>query len=454
MDFSIRPATSDDFPEIAGVDGVSFGEHYSEQDIADIRTIVDPTRFFVAIDGERIVGVTGDYPFTMTVPGSTLAVPGVTWVSVEPTYRRRGVLTALMHRQLEDYRAAGVPAAILNASEGGIYGRFGYGVASQTAKTEVDRRRAVLARPADAGTVRRVSPAEARQLFPAIHERWRAQTPGALDRTDAWWDFLFLDRDFQRNGMSALFHLAHADGYVSYRVKNDWNDGAAGHLCWLSDYVIASSEAHAALWQVLLGLDLFGSIQTYRMPIDDPLPNLLTDARQARVSAMVDGLWVRPLDPAAMLAARRYDIEVDTVLEVTDRMFGDARYRLQAGPDGADCQRTDRSPDVTLPVAGTGLDLPRRRAPAGPGPGRAGHGRRSGRAGPARPGPAERSPADVRHGVLTAAQIPGKATLAAAGSACIRHFVARTALAVSAACAALRALAVAGPGDSAATAYR
>jgi predicted acetyltransferase len=354
VDFTIRPATADDFPEITGVDGVSFGVHYSEEELTDALTIVDPARFLVATDAERIVGVTGDYPFTMTVPGGTLAVPGVTWVSVEPTYRRRGVLAALMQRQLSDYRAAGVPASILTASEGGIYGRFGYGAASQVAKTEVNRRRATLAHPADAGTVRRVSPDEARQLFPRIHERWRAQTPGALDRTEAWWDFLFLDRDYQRNGMSALFHLAHADGYVSYRVKSDWNDGDPGHLCWLSDYVTASPEAHAALWQVLLGLDLFSSIQTFRMPIDDPLPYLLTDARQARVSTSADGVWVRPLDPAAMLAARRYDVEVDAVLEVTDRMFGDARYRLQGGADGATCERTDRTPDVTLPVTALG----------------------------------------------------------------------------------------------------
>jgi predicted acetyltransferase len=350
VDFTIRPATADDFPEMAGVDAVSFGEHYSEQDLADALTIVDPTRFLVATDGDRIIGLTGDYPFTMTVPGGTLAVPGVTWVSVEPTHRRRGVLTALMHRQLTEYQAAGLPAAILTASEGGIYGRFGYGAASQTAKTEVDRRRATLARPTDAGAVRRVSTDEARHLFPAIHERWREQIPGALDRTDAWWDFLFLDRESDRNGMSALFHLAHADGYVSYRVKRDWNDGDPAHLCWLTDYVVASPQAHAALWQVLLGLDLFGSIQTYRMSIDDPLRHLLTDARQVQVSASLDGLWVRPLDPAAMLAARRYDVEVDIVLEVIDPMFGDSRYRLQGGPDGATCARSDRTADLSLGV--------------------------------------------------------------------------------------------------------
>ena len=354
MDFTIRQATVDDFPEMAGVDGVSFGEHYSEQDIADLLTLVDLSRFLVATDGDRVIGVTGDFPFTMTVPGGTVEVPGVTWVSVEPTHRRRGVLSALMQRQLEGFLAAGVPAAILTASEGGIYGRFGYGAASQNGKTEVDRRRATLVRRGDAGTVERVSPERARELFPPIHERWRAQTPGALNRSEAWWDLQLLDRENDRSGMSAMFHLAHPDGFVSYRVKNDWNDGDPKHLCWLADYVTASPEAHAALWQVLLGLDLFGSIQTYRMPLDDPLPHLLTDARQVRTVTLADGVWVRPLELPALLAARSYGVEVDTVLEVHDRMFGDGRYLLRGGPDGANCERTERTPDITLTVNALG----------------------------------------------------------------------------------------------------
>ena len=81
----------------------------------------------------------GHYRFTMTAPGGAgLEVPGVTWVSVLPTHRRRGVLTALMDRQIEGYEAAGRSCAVLMASEGSIYRRFGYGVAT-TAVQVVDR---------------------------------------------------------------------------------------------------------------------------------------------------------------------------------------------------------------------------------------------------------------------------------------------------------------------------
>jgi predicted acetyltransferase len=190
--------------------------------------------------------------------------------------------------------------------------------------------------------------------LPEIHERWRAQTPGALSRTGAWWDQLLLDRESQRGGMSALFHLVHADGYVSYRVKNDWGDGDAKHTCWLADYVPATPEAHLALWQVLLALDLFGSIESLRIPVDDPLPYLLADPRQVRTAALADGLWLRPLDVSAMLSARSYAVEVETVIEVRDDLFGDGRYLLRGGPDGATCERCERMPDVSLGVATLG----------------------------------------------------------------------------------------------------
>ena len=59
-----------------------------------------------------------------------LPAAGVTFVAVLPTYRRRGVLSSLMRRQLADVRDRGEPLAILWASEAVIYGRYGYGRAS------------------------------------------------------------------------------------------------------------------------------------------------------------------------------------------------------------------------------------------------------------------------------------------------------------------------------------
>ena len=60
---------------------------------------------------------------------------GVTLVGVLPTHRRQGVLTRLMRAQLDDVRERGEPVAFLWASEGAIYGRFGYGMAGFPARS-------------------------------------------------------------------------------------------------------------------------------------------------------------------------------------------------------------------------------------------------------------------------------------------------------------------------------
>src|SRR6202012_255154 len=78
-----------------------------------------------------VVGPAAAYGSRLRVPGpDMLPAAGVTWVSVLPTHRRRGVVTALMRRPLADVAARGEPLAVLWAWESAIYSRFGYGRAS------------------------------------------------------------------------------------------------------------------------------------------------------------------------------------------------------------------------------------------------------------------------------------------------------------------------------------
>jgi predicted acetyltransferase len=354
VDIVIRRAGADEYPVIAELDGASFGFHYSEQELVDARLDLDLDRLVVAVDDTKIVGVSAELPMQMTVPGGEIATMGLTWVSVEVTHRRRGVLRAMVEQQLREHAAEGLAATVLTASEGGIYGRYGFGVSSHVRRTVVDRVRSRLATPVDSSAVRRLTTDEARELLPALHERWRRQVPGALTRSADRWQLALLDREYQRHGMSGLFHLIHPDGYVTYRIKSEWRDGDAKHLCWLVDYVPITEPAHAALWQTLLSMDLVGSIESYRVPLDDPLPFLLTDYRRVETTHIGDGTWVRPLDPTLLLAARTYAVEVDTVVQVIDPVLGDGRYRLRGGPDGATCERTDGSADVSLGVGSLG----------------------------------------------------------------------------------------------------
>lgn len=356
MDISIRRAEQRDLQDIVRQDGASFGISYTPQDIDDALLVLDLDRFWVATAEDRIVGVAGDYPLTMTTPGGRMIdVPGVTWVSVSPTHRRRGILSKLMHHQLRDYADRGEALAVLTASEGAIYRRFGYGPATRVRRTVIDRRTArLLPASREFGPVELVSAEHARKLLPELHRRWRSVTPGAVNRTDGRWELHLLDREQHRDGMSARQYLVHADGYIGYRIKDNWADGHPQHLLWITDYATVTPDAHQALWRVLLGFDLVGTIESYQLPVDDPLPLLLTDGRMLRTTVLNDGVWVRPLDIPAALRSRSYAVEFSAVLRVSDPLLGDGTFRLTGGPDGVECVPTNAPADVNLSVDALG----------------------------------------------------------------------------------------------------
>ncbi len=104
----------------------------------------------------RQIGTATSIESRLTVPGgATLPAAGVTYVGVRSDYRRRGALTGMMRALIEDRAARGEVLAILHASEPGIYGRLGYGLAPLVRNVRVRSKRAVL-RPdvPAAGTVR------------------------------------------------------------------------------------------------------------------------------------------------------------------------------------------------------------------------------------------------------------------------------------------------------------
>lgn len=348
----IRTATHSDLPAIHLADGRAFGEQHSTDDRVLMERLIPPERLLLALDAGTVVGVTAVMPLRMTLPGGAQQeAAGISAVSVAVTHRRRGVLrqifTAQHRRLVED----GAVLGALTASEATIYGRFGYGPAVGSQRVEIERRHVQFRGSApDPGGVRQVEAEEARSLLPEVHGRWQRQTPGALHRSELWWEWRLSDLPEARRGASALFFLVHPDGYATYRVSRS----DRGRSADVVDLVAATPDAHAALWRVLLGLDILGVV-TADLPTDDPLPFLVTDVRAVRVLGADDRLWVRPLDVPAALAARRYACELDVVVAVDDPFLGQGgTFRLTGGPDGARCTPTDAAPEVHLGVAALG----------------------------------------------------------------------------------------------------
>jgi predicted acetyltransferase len=346
----LRPATHDEFEDFSVAAMSAFHREFTDDDRARYGRIDEPERSLAWFDGGRIVATTGAFTRTLTVPGATVGCAAVTAVAVVATHRRRGLLTGMMRRQLEDVRERGEPVAALWASEGRIYGRFGYGIGATQAHVVARRPAARLAAP-PAGELRAGPAGEHVEAMRAIHDLVRPGRPGLLDRPGPWWQDRLYDSEADRGGAQPLRAVVADDGYALYATRPGYDeDGPAGEVM-VRELVAATPEARAVLWAFLLDQDLTRSVTWEMAPVDEPLWLMLTDPRALR-RRVADGLWVRVVDVAAALSARTYATSLDVVLEVADPFcpWNEGRYRLAGGT----CEPTEAEPDVALDATALG----------------------------------------------------------------------------------------------------
>lgn len=352
----LRPFTSDEFDAAFACLSEGFGEDIT--DVEGDRMVFEPERTLGLWDGDRVVATAGIYSRDMTIPGAVLPFAAVTLVSVSGTHRRRGVLTAMMRRQLREVHERGTePIAALYASEASIYGRFGYGLASYQGQLKGQTRQMRLRPDVDTGSGR-VYPVEEKDFRSAaipLYDATRPSTPGLLSRNGSWWDSLLTDPEKKRNGRTARRYLLHAEadgtvtGFALYRRKADWGDTGPDGTVFVTELHVTHTAARAALWRYILSMDLVRHLSVPLAGRDDPLRHMLSDPRSVGM-AQGDALYVRLVDVGAALAARRYPTTIDLILEIEDSFcpWNAGRWRLTGGPSYARCDRTDGDPDLAL----------------------------------------------------------------------------------------------------------
>lgn len=251
------------------------------------RELTEEDRSIGVWDGGRCVGTAGAFSFRLTVPGgAAVAAAGVTMVGVVSTHRRRGVLTSMMRRQLDDVRSWGEPLAVLTASEPVIYGRFGYGVGTYQVNADIDTSRVRLSVPpgTDDVRLRYAAPADVLDACEAVYAQLVPRRPGMVARIPGWERMWVLDPESDRGGASPLqCVVAERDGevvgYVRYRVKADWDAAGPKGTVVVSDLEALDPAGHAALWRFLFDLDL-----TSRIDVRQPSPSTRPGSTSSRTS--------------------------------------------------------------------------------------------------------------------------------------------------------------------------
>jgi len=352
MDVEIRTIAEEEFETWMRAIESAFGGHVSSEDVQNERRVIDPARCLAAFDGDEIAGCASSVVFEMTVPGGTIPTVGITGVGVVPTHRRRGVNTALMRRQLDDIRDEGFTIAALFASEGGIYGRFGYGLATFDASVDIETARSAFVPGSEGdGRVRLLERDAAKDRYLSMFDESRLTRPGAMRMEPNWFDYEFAEKHFGEE--RKFFFVIHetgidVDGVAVYTIKHNWS-GVPQNEVELYALDALNSSAYAQMWRFVLDLDLVSKLTAWGRPPDEPLLHLLREPRRLNMR-LKDGMWVRLLDIPRALTARRYPHDGRVVFDVRDAFcpWNEGRYALAAGAEGATCDQTDDEADLLL----------------------------------------------------------------------------------------------------------
>ena len=355
MDIALRYITEEHYSPFVKTIERSFGEHADEELIDIFSRMFKHSRALAAFEGEEIVGGSFVFARQMNIPGDRETLTAVvSGAGVQPTHRRRGILTAMMDKHLRESRDREEALVILGASESVIYGRYGFGIATHQERWTIDRRHTAFAHaPRVSGRVRFIEKDDAPDSLPEVTARACAGRPGFVAMSGVEWAVLIADMERDWRGAGSLFFAVYedkgkTDGFVIYRIRAE--------TVIVISLVAATRAAHAALWQFCFGIDLRTTIEAYKVPLDDPLPWMLVEPRSLRRSTH-DAMWLRIVDAPKALEARDYAVDGRIVFDLRDEFcpWNAGRYELDAAPDGASCKPTSASPDITLTAADLGV---------------------------------------------------------------------------------------------------
>lgn len=303
------------------------------------------------------VGGSGAISFEVTVPGgSTMQMAGVTATGVLATHRRRGYLRQMMQGMFDAALERGEPLSMLSASEGSIYGRFGFSPATYRTRWEIARHEASLwPGDADGGSLELVDAEAAKQAWPAVHAAVRTQRVGELTPLTGHWDGLSDTPDGTNGPLRYLLHrdaVGSVDGIAHFRLPWSRTEEGAGTLI-VEALESTNPAAYRAMWNLLLDFDLTKTVVAAGRPREEPLRWMLTNPRAMRVTRQSDNLWARLLDVPKALGGRTYGANDALTLRITDdsmcpRNVGS--WRLETHDSDATCAATNDEADLTITI--------------------------------------------------------------------------------------------------------
>ncbi len=310
------------------------------------------------VDG-KMATTLGAFPFTVRLNGAGVHMGGVTAVGTLPEFRRRGLLRQVMKQALETMHERGQDFAILWASLGAIYQRFGYGMASPYIRYTFDPRFGAFATPAPScGSITMMSKEEAWPIIKQLYIRYATPRNLLIHRAVPLWEASTLRP--RKKGEPVYIAVYRDDdgepqGYIVYRTFEGERQGPGpGQVMQVTDFVALTTDAYRQLWAYICAHDLVGKVEMGGViGEDDPAPDLLLEPRMLNKTSW-DAIWMRVVDVERGLPQRPYGASGELTFEIpADDMcpWNAGTWLLETDGQNTKVRRTDRQPQLSIPIA-------------------------------------------------------------------------------------------------------
>ena len=342
---AIRSITEAELPELQRITSYAFGGFGGKPP-----PWIHPDWTTCAFVDGRLATTFGAWPFRVRLNGRSVAMAGITMVATLPEFRRRGLLRQVMTKALADQRDQGQAIAILWASMGAIYQRYGFGLASEDVTYEIDPRHIRFAETKPSGgSVRLHTKEEARPLFEQLHKAYGRPRNLVIQRAAAMWD---IRQGGERQHFGVYYDSAgEPRGFVGFTSGSDASLSPSQTID-VNDWAALDDDAYRGLWEFLAAHDLVGRVRWQRAPADDWAPLLFLEPRELH-RRTGDAIWMRITDVAAALPQRPYGDADALTIRVIDRLcpWNDGTFVLETTGEESTVSPVDSVPDLTMPAA-------------------------------------------------------------------------------------------------------
>ena len=301
MTIEIRAITDDELGEFSRIPAYVLADPTTAE--AGMRADWTTCAF---VDG-RLATAFGTWPLRVRLNGRRVRMGGVTLVGTWPEFRRRGLMRQVMTKALAEQRDRGQSLAILWASMGAIYQRFGYGLATSFVFYDVDPTTIGFNDGVSATGKTEVADIEGgRPIAVGIYDNAVGPANLMIERAAPMWDAMLREPDKVTNRVGIYRNGDGVErGYVIYRLTNIEGppDPGPNQRLDVIDYIALDHDALRGLWEFLAAHDLVRQIHWEGVAPDDPSPHLLLEPRQLRRGGG-DGVWMRVVDVEAAVPQR------------------------------------------------------------------------------------------------------------------------------------------------------